>query len=133
MRKGIILALTLVVMVLLVGCGVQNQLTGTKWQHEKNYVIYSGTTKEGTGIETTTWEFKKDGTLIMSTKDVYTKKSGIIDTDETSETTKWYCDGDKLYIESSEYPMAEIYDVIILDDELILKQGFDYTKYKKVN
>jgi hypothetical protein len=29
--------------------------------------------------------------------------------------------------------MAEIYDVIILDDELILKQGFGYTKYKKVN
>ena len=152
MRKGIILALTLVVMVLLVGCGVQNQLADTKWKTEYTTVenYYDTETydnKEGLVTHIKTYEYKKDGTYLCTSKTDYSaelEEYGKIlesygmdnpykDTEIKSDPAKWYCDGDKLYLESSEYPMAEIYDVIILDDELILKQGFYFDKYKKVN
>ena len=152
MRKGIILALTLVVMVLLVGCGVQNQLADTKWKYENTrfeYYFDTETVDEKEGLVTyiETYEYKKDGTYLCTYKTDYSaelEEYGKIlesygmdnpykDTEIKSDPAKWYCDGDKLYIESSEYPMAKIYDVIILDDELILKQGFYFDKYKKVN
>ena len=131
MRKGIILALTLVVMVLLVGCGVQNQLADTKWTQTTSQEVYDDIFL----TSTETYEFNKDDSFkYTSTRDYPSELEELGYEDEKYEKKgSWYCNDNRLYLEVENYPKAEIFDVIILDDELILKQGFYYTKYKKVN
>ena len=57
---------------------------------------------------------------------------GLEDTTETT-TNKWYCKGDKLYLESDNNSIVLFYDVIIVDNELILKQANTFMIFKRVD
>ena len=130
MKKGIIFALSLILSVIVMGCGIQNQLADTKWERE-------GTYEQGDVIVSfkKIYEFKKDGTLLMQDDTDYPSEleaMGYEDSIETS-TDKWYCKGDKLYLEYENNSIVIFYDVLLLDDELILKQGDIFLKYTRVN
>ena len=112
------------------GCGVQNQLADTKWERE-------GTYEQGDVIISfkKIYEFKKDGTLLMQDDIDYPSEleaMGVEDSIETS-TEKWYCKGDKLYLEYENNSIVIFYDVLLLDDELILKQADTFMIFKRVD
>lgn len=95
MKKGLAIALALVMLVLFVGCGLASQLSGTKWE------IRESETYEGITVETVvTYDFQKDNVLKM-TGDVY--MNGVLMSEYgMSLTGKWYVDGDELTIEYTE-------------------------------
>ena len=105
------------------GCGVQNQLADTKWEREGTFEL------EGAVVSyTKIYEFKKDGTLLM--QDI--TDLGLVDATVTN-TSKWYCQGDRLYIENENNSIVLFYDVTIVDDELILKQADTFMIFKRAN
>lgn len=123
MKKGIIYTLSIILLVFFMGCGVQNQLADTKWEREGTFEL------EGAVVSyTKIYEFKKDGTLLM--QDI--TDLGLVDSTETT-TSKWNCKGDKLYIEYENNSIVLFYDVIIVDDELILKQADTFMIFKRAN
>ena len=123
MKKGIIFSLSIILLVFFMGCGVQNQLADTKWEREGTFEL------EGAVVSyTKIYEFKKDGTLLM--QDI--TDLGLVDSTVTT-TSKWYCKGDKLYIEYENNSIGLFYDVIIVDDELILKQPNTFMIFKRVD
>ena len=130
MKKGIIFSVSIILLVFFMGCGVQNQLADTKWERE-------GTYEQGDIIVSfkKIYEFKKDGTLLMQDDIDYPSELEEIGLEDTTETTtnKWYCKGDKLYLEYDNNSIVLFYDVIIVDDKLILKQGDIFLKYTRVN
>ena len=123
MKKGIIYTLSIILLVFFMGCGVQNQLADTKWEREGTFEL------EGAVVSyTKIYEFKKDGTLLM--QDI--TDLGLVDSTETT-TSKWYCKGDRLYIEDENNSIVLFYDVTIVDDELILKQADTFMIFKRAN
>ena len=123
MKKGIIFSLSIILLVFFMGCGVQNQLADTKWEREGTFEL------EGAVVSyTKIYEFKKDGTLLM--QDI--TDLGLVDTTVTT-TSKWYCQGNRLYIEDENNSIVLFYDVIIVDDELILKQADTFMIFKRAN
>ena len=130
MKKGIIFALSIILSVIVMGCGIQNQLADTKWEREDSY--------EDQGYVVSfkkIYEFKKDGTLLMQDDTDYPSEleaMGCEDSIETS-TEKWYCKGDKLYLEYENNSIVIFYDVLLLDDELILKQADTFMIFKRVD
>lgn len=123
MKKGIIYTLSIILLVFFMGCGVQNQLADTKWEREGTFEL------EGAVVSyTKIYEFKKDGTLLM--QDI--TDLGLVDSTVTN-TSKWYCQGDRLYIEDENNSIVLFYDVIIVDDELILKQADTFMIFKRAN
>ena len=123
MKKGIIFSISIILLVFFMGCGVQNQLADTKWEREGTFEL------EGAVVSyTKIYEFKKDGTLLM--QDI--TDLGLVDSTVTT-TSKWYCKGDKLYIEYENNSIGLFYDVIIVDDELILKQPNTFMIFKRVD
>ena len=130
MKKGIIFSLSIILLVFFMGCGVQNQLADTKWEREDSY-------EQGNFVVSfkKIYEFKKDGTLLIQDDIDYPselEEMGLEDTTETT-TSKWNCKGDKLYIEYENNSIVLFYDVIIVDDELILKQADTFMIFKRVN
>lgn len=130
MKKGIIFSLSIILLVFFMGCGVQNQLADTKWEREDSY-------EQGNFVVSfkKIYEFKKDGTLLIQDDIDYPselEEMGLEDTTETT-TSKWNCKGDKLYIEYENNSIVLFYDVIIVDDELILKQADTFLIFKRVN
>ena len=123
MKKGIIYTLSIILLVFFMGCGVQNQLADTKWEREGTFEL------EGAVVSyTKIYEFKKDGTLLM--QDI--TDLGLVDTTVTT-TSKWYCQGNRLYIEDENNSIVLFYDVTIVDDELILKQADTFMLFKREN
>ena len=123
MKKGIIYTLSIILLVFFMGCGVQNQLADTKWEREGTFEL------EGAVVSyTKIYEFKKDGTLLM--QDI--TDLGLVDSTVTT-TSKWYCQGDRLYIENENNSIVLFYDVTIVDDELILKQADTFMIFKRAN
>ena len=123
MKKGIIYTLSIILLVFFMGCGVQNQLADTKWEREGTFEL------EGAVVSyTKIYEFKKDGTLLM--QDI--TDLGLVDSTVTT-TSKWYCQGDRLYIEDENNSIVLFYDVTIVDDELILKQADTFMIFKRAN
>ena len=123
MKKGIIFSLSIILLVFFMGCGVQNQLADTKWEREGTFEL------EGAVVSyTKIYEFKKDGTLLM--QDI--TDLGLVDTTVTT-TSKWYCQGNRLYIEDENNSIVLFYDVTIVDDELILKQADTFMLFKREN
>lgn len=88
MKKGIAITLALVMMVLFVGCGLANQLEGTKWELRES---------EETVEVVMIYEFQKDNVLKMS-MEMYLDGELMSEYSE-SVTGKWYVDGDQLTIE----------------------------------
>ena len=130
MKKGIIFSLSIILLVFFMGCGVQNQLADTKWERETSY-------EQGNFVVSfkKIYEFKKDGTLLIQDDIDYPselEEMGLEDTTETT-TSKWNCKGDRLYIEYENNSIVLFYDVIIVDDELILKQADTFMIFKRVN
>ena len=41
MKKGIVIALAIAIVFLFTGCGIQNQLSGTKWQNSGAYYWFN--------------------------------------------------------------------------------------------
>ena len=123
MKKGIIFALSIILSVIVMGCGIQNQLADTKWEREDSYE-FQGYVVSFNKI----YEFKKDGTLLM--QDI--TDLGLVDSTVTN-TSKWYCQGDRLYIENENNSIVLFYDVTIVDDELILKQADTFMIFKRAN
>lgn len=95
MKKGIAITLALVMMVLFVGCGLANQLEGTKWELRQSESS-GGVTSE----IIVTYDFQKDNVFKMS-MDFY-MNGELISEYSGSATGKWYVDGDELTIEHTE-------------------------------
>lgn len=119
MKKGIVFALAIALMVLFVGCGLQNQLAGTKW--EMKYV-------EDDYSETVTFDLKESGSLLETTTYVYEGKS-------YTEEGKWFCADDILFLEGDDLIFEGCYEVEINKDEMILtmEDSGIFIKLTKVN
>ena len=111
-------------------CGVQNQLADTKWELEDSYEQVDAVVSFKK-----IYEFKKDGTLLIHDNIDYPSELEAIGLEDSTETTtnKWYCKGDKLYLEYENNSIVLFYDVIIVDDELILKQANTFMIFKRVD
>ena len=130
MKKGIIFSISIILLVFFMGCGVQNQLADTKWEREGTFEL------EGAVVSfKKIYEFKKDGTLLIQDDIDYPSELEEIGLEDTTVTTtsKWYCKGDRLYIEDENNSIVLFYDVTIVDDELILKQADTFMIFKRVN
>lgn len=121
MKKGIVFALAIALMVLFVGCGLQNQLAGTKW--EMKYV-------EDDYSRTVTFDLKESGSLVVTTTDVYDDES-----DSYTEEGKWFCADDILFLEGDDLIYEGCYEVEINKDEMILtvEDSGIFVKLTKVN
>ena len=119
MKKGIVIGLAIAVVFLFVGCGVQNQLAGTKWQmkytDEDYSLVYS-------------YEFKESGYLFEIVTETYEGES------ETSDPkkSKWFCVDNMLFIEDSNFSGLKngCYLAEIKKDELLLTVENANTMYK---
>ena len=123
MKKGIAIALALV-MVLFVGCGLENQLSGTKWE------IRASETYEGMTIESVvTYDFQKDGDFVMSLG-VFV---GGVSAESQSYSGSWVVDGDeltiKLTVEGESYVGYFIADI---DGDTLTLTDKDDSSYKEV-
>ena len=130
MKKGIIFSISIILLVFFMGCGVQNQLADTKWEREGTFEL------EGAVVSfKKIYEFKKDGTLLIQDDIDYPSELEEIGLEDTTVTTtsKWYCKGDRLYIEDENNSIVLFYDVTIVDDELILKQADTFMIFKRAN
>lgn len=133
MKKGLIITLALTLMILFVGCGLSSQLAGTKWTRTVTKETYF--VDNYTYTATYTYEFNDDDTFKRTL--IYDYPTELINygyEDSTYEYTgSWYCNDNRLYLEFENDPEGEFYDVVILEDELILKNGSDFEKYEKVD
>ena len=131
MKKGLIISLALTLMILFVGCGLSSQLAGTKWTRTTSQEVYDDMFL----TSTKTYEFNKDDSFkYTSTRDYPSELEEFGYEDEKYEIKgSWYCNDNRLYLEVENYPEGEFYDVVILEDELILKNGSDLEKYNKVD
>ncbi len=131
MKKGLIISLALTLMILFVGCGLSSQLAGTKWTRTTSQEVYDDMFL----TSTKTYEFNKDDSFkYTSTRDYPSELEEFGYEDEKYEIKgSWYCNDNRLYLEVENYPEGEFYDVVILEDELILKNGSDFEKYNKVD
>lgn len=86
MKKGIAITLALVMMVLFVGCGLANQLEGTKWEMSE--------TVDG-ATEKLVFNFQKDSKLVLTVS--YSMPEYDIDS-SFSMSGSWSVDGDQLTI-----------------------------------
>lgn len=116
MKKGIVFALAIALMVLFVGCGLQNQLAGTKWEMKYDY------------SRTVTFNLKESGPLLETTTYVYEGKS-------YTEEGKWFCADDILFLEGDDLIYEGCYEVEINKDEMILtmEDSGIFIKLTKVN
>ena len=130
MKNGIIFSLSIILLVFFMSCGVQNQLADTKWELEDSYEQVDAVVSFKK-----IYEFKKDGTLLIHDNIDYPSELEAIGLEDSTETTtnKWYCKGDKLYLEYENNSIVLFYDVIIVDDELILKQANTFMIFKRVD
>ena len=117
MKKAIAITLALVMVALFAGCGLQAQLTGTKWE----LVQESG--REKTVI---TMSFERGHVYKESLEYYY---NGELVADESfSNTGKWTIDGDELtvnYVDNSSFT----FKVEIDGDKLTLYEEIDGEKY----
>lgn len=89
MKKGLAIALALVMMVLFVGCGLASQLSGTKWE------IRESETYEGMTVESVvTFDFQKGGDFVMSLGAFV----GGVSAASQSYSGSWVVEGDELTI-----------------------------------
>lgn len=118
MKKGIVFALAIALMVLFVGCGLQNQLTGTKWEMKYVEYDYSRTT--------VTFDIKESGSLLETTS---------YDGYAYTEEGKWFCADDILFLEGDDLIYEGCYEVEINKDEMILtmEDSGTFIKLTKVN
>ena len=131
MKKGFMISLALTLMILFVGCGLSSQRAGTKWTRTTSQEVYDDMFL----TSTKTYEFNKDDSFkYTSTRDYPSELEEFGYEDEKYEIKgSWYCNDNRLYLEVENYPEGEFYDVVILEDELILKNGSDFEKYNKVD
>ena len=86
MKKGIAITLALVMMVLFVGCGLANQLEGTKWEITESEDGYT---------EKLVFDFQKESKLVLTVS--YSMPEYDIDS-SFSMSGSWSVDGDQLTI-----------------------------------
>lgn len=86
MKKGIAITLALVMMVLFVGCGLANQLEGTKWEMSE--------TVDG-ATEKLVFNFQEESKLVLTVS--YSMPEYDIDS-SFSMSGSWSVDGDQLTI-----------------------------------
>lgn len=86
MKKGIAITLALVMMVLFVGCGLANQLEGTKWEMSE--------TVDG-ATEKLVFNFQEESKLVLTVS--YSMPEYDIE-ESFSMSGSWSVDGDQLTI-----------------------------------
>lgn len=86
MKKGIAITLALVMMVLFVGCGLANQLEGTKWEITESEDGYT---------EKLVFDFQKESKLVLTVS--YSMPEYDIE-GSSSMSGSWSVDGDQLTI-----------------------------------
>ncbi len=86
MKKGIAITLALVMMVLFVGCGLANQLEGTKWEITESEDGYT---------QKLVFDFQKESKLVLTVS--YSMPEYDIDS-SYSMGGSWSVDGDQLTI-----------------------------------
>ena len=86
MKKGIAITLALVMMVLFVGCGLANQLEGTKWEITESEDGYT---------EKLVFDFQKESKLVLTVS--YSMPEYDIE-ESFSMGGSWSVDGDQLTI-----------------------------------
>lgn len=117
MKKVIVFTLTIMIMFLFVGCGIQNQLAYTKWKMQETTKYYS---------INYTFEFKGNGDLLETSIDTF------YDEQETANG-KWFYADNTLFIEDTS--LEGYYTVEMKKDEMILTQEQSYflIKLTKIN
>jgi hypothetical protein len=113
MKKLAVVALALVIAMSFVGCGLANQLEGTKWEYK--------VTAEDSGVKVSSvlaWEFKADNVFVESMSfefDIPAEYKDFIDEEDlayaypsTSVTGTWSVDGGELIISGYAPLTAEI-------------------------
>lgn len=117
MKKAIAITLALVMVALFAGCGLQAQLTGTKWELVQ---------EDGLEKEVITMSFERGHVYKESLEYYY---NGELVADESfSNTGKWTIDGDELtvtYVDNSSFT----FKVEIDGDKLTLYEEIDGVKY----
>lgn len=117
MKKAIAITLALVMVALFAGCGLQAQLTGTKWELVQ---------EDGLEKEVITMSFERGHVYKESLEYYY---NGELVADESfSNTGKWTIDGDELtvtYVDDSYFT----FKVEIDGDKLTLYEEIDGVKY----
>ena len=120
MKKIIFLTLTIMIMFLFVGCGIQNQLADTKWKMQETTKYYS---------IIASYEFKENGDLI---------EIETVTVDGESESYdpakgKWFYTDNTLFIEGTN--IEGYYTVEMKKDEMLLTQEQTYVllKLTKIN
>lgn len=117
MKKAIAITLALVMVALFAGCGLQAQLTGTKWE----LVEESGLVKQ-----VITMSFERGHVYKESLEYYY---DGELVADKSfSNTAKWTIDGDELtvtYVDDTSFT----FKVEIDGDKLTLYEEIDGEKY----
>ena len=86
MKKGIAITLALVMMVLFVGCGLANQLEGTKWEITESEDGYT---------QKLVFDFQKESKLVLTVS--YSMPEYDIE-ESFSMGGSWSVDGDQLTI-----------------------------------
>lgn len=125
MKKGIAITLALVMMVLFVGCGLANQLVGTKWEYRVSE----------DEIETVqTLEFKEDDVLVVTIAAYYDGAEML----NYSATGTWSVVGNELTMEYtlmgetvSGYTIVDIQgDKLVLTDPNDSNSSITFTRVK---
>lgn len=117
MKKAIAITLALVMVALFAGCGLQAQLTGTKWELVQQ-----------SGLEKTviTMSFERGHVYKESLEYYY---NGELVADESfSNTAKWTIDGDELTVTYDD-GTSFTFKVEIDGDKLTLYEEIDGEKY----
>ena len=120
MKKLAVVALALVIAMSFVGCGLANQLVGTKWENKVigDYYGYDVTA-------THSLEFKEDNKVV----EIYSIWANDLayEVDGGTYTGTWTVDGEELTLKYDGY-VAEVYTAVIDGDKLILTDKADSTK-----
>lgn len=117
MKKAIAITLALVMVALFAGCGLQAQLTGTKWE----LVQQSGLEKTVITMSFERWHVYKESLE-------YYYNGELVADNSFSNTGKWTIDGDELtitYVDDASYTFKAEID----GDKLTLYQEVDGEKY----
>ena len=124
MKKGLAIALALVMMVFFVGCGLASQLSGTKWE------IRVSETYEGMTLESVvTYDFQKGGDFVMSL--------GVfvdgVSASSQSYSGSWVVAGDELTINVTMEgePMVG-YFIVDIDGDTLTLTDKDDSSYKQI-
>ena len=145
MKKGIVFAFAIALMVLFVGCGIQNQLSGTAWgdaNYKSSYELYKKSGAPASTVSGTYYEFISDGSYNTYDKDLLSSDSGQLPGMQIPDryyesiypSGTWFCEGHELHMKLNGSSVGIIYNASISGDTLTLedKSGSAYMELYRI-